>query len=49
MTKPIIMRAKRIGIPIKTRESKAEKMIKPEKIIMLKKPVPKIGQKDFLI
>ncbi|GAJ23120.1 unnamed protein product [marine sediment metagenome] len=49
MTKPIIMRARRIGIPIKTRESKAEKMIKPEKIIMLKRPVPVIGQKDFLI
>jgi hypothetical protein len=49
MIKPIIIRARRIGIPIKTRESKAEKMIKPEKIIMLKRPVPIIGQKDFLI
>ena len=46
---PMKMRARRKGIPIKTKDSKHEKMTKPIYITRLKNPVPKTGQKDFLI
>lgn len=49
MMKPRIMRQRRMGIPIRTKQSKAAKITSPVKTMILNRPVPKTGQKDFLI
>ena len=49
MIRPMIRSERRIGIPIRTKESKIEMMISPVNIMMLKMPVLKIDQNDFLI
>lgn len=49
ITIPMTISERRIGIPINTSERTAEKMTSPVKITMLNAPVPKIGQKVFLI
>jgi hypothetical protein len=49
MIMPRIMRQRRMGIPIRTKQSNAAKITSPVKTMILNRPVPKTGQKDFLI